>query len=101
MLSSRPHFFPLAHPFVLGLLCVLGLLIALIEIGVIGYAYEKIGVQRRYIFAMLLLSFLGSYVNIPVAELAEERVVSGQEVTFMGMRYVIPQVEAWPRTVLA
>jgi uncharacterized membrane protein len=39
MPSAGLHFFPLAHPFVLGLLVVLGLLIALIEIGVIGYAY--------------------------------------------------------------
>jgi uncharacterized membrane protein len=72
------HFFPLAHPFVLGLLFFLGLLIALIEIGVIGYAYEKVGVQRRYVFALLLLSLLGSYVNIPVAELPAERIVSAK-----------------------
>jgi uncharacterized membrane protein len=101
MPSAGLHFFPLAHPFVLGLLVVLGLLIALIEIGVIGYAYEKMGVQRRYIFAVLLLSLLGSYVNIPLAELPAERIVSGQEVTFFGMRYVIPLVEEWPRTVIA
>jgi hypothetical protein len=44
MPSAGVHFFPLAHPFVLGLLLVLGLLIALIEIGVIGHADEKMGV---------------------------------------------------------
>src|SRR5262245_52748477 len=101
MPSAGLHFFPLAHPFLLGLLFILGLLIALIEIGVIGFAYEKMGVQRRYVFAVLLLSLLGSYVNIPVAELPAERMVLGQEVTFMSMRYVIPLVEARPRTVLA
>jgi uncharacterized membrane protein len=95
------HFFPLASPFVLGLLFALGLLIALIEIGIIGYAYEKAGVHRRYVFVVLLLSLLGSYVNIPVAELPAERVVSGQEVTHFGMRYVIPLVEERPGTVLA
>jgi uncharacterized membrane protein len=101
MTPSSPHFFPLAHPFVLGLLVVLGLLIALIEIGTIGYAYQKVGVHRRYVFAILLLSLLGSYVNIPVAELPAERVVSGQEVSFFGMRYVIPVVEEWPGTIIA
>src|SRR5919109_3930563 len=101
MPSAGFDFFPLAHPFVLGPLFVLGLLIALIEIGIIGYAYEKMGVQRRYVFAVLLLSLLGSYVNIPVADLPAERIVSGQEVTFFGMRYVIPLVEEWPRTVIA
>jgi uncharacterized membrane protein len=95
------HFFPLASPFIVGLLFLLGLLIALIEIGIIGYAYEKMGVQRRYVFIVLLLSLLGSYVNIPVAELPAERVVVGQEVTYFGMRYVIPVVDERPGTVLA
>jgi uncharacterized membrane protein len=101
MTPSSPHFFPLAQPFVLGLLFILGLLIALIEIGIIGYAYQKMGVHRRYVFAVLLLSLLGSYVNIPVAELPAERVVSGQELSFFGMRYVIPVVEEWPGTIIA
>jgi uncharacterized membrane protein len=101
MTPSSPHFFPLAQPFFLGLLFILGLLIALIEIGIIGYAYQKMGVHRRYVFAVLLLSLLGSYVNIPVAELPAERVVSGQEVSFFGMRYVIPVVEEWPGTIIA
>jgi uncharacterized membrane protein len=95
------HFFPLASPFMLGLLVLFGLLIALIEIGIIGYAYEKVGVHRRYVFVILLLSLLGSYVNIPVAEFPAERIVSGHEVTIFGMRYVIPVVEEGPGTVLA
>jgi uncharacterized membrane protein len=95
------HFFPLASPFILGLLFLFGLLVALIEIGIIGYAYERVGVHRRYVFVILLLSLLGSYVNIPAAEFPAERVVSGQEVTYFGMRYVIPVVHEWPGTVLA
>ena len=101
MAPAGLHFFPLAQPFFLGLLFILGLLIVLIEIGIIGYAYEKMGVQRRYVFAVLLLSLLGSYVNIPVAELPAERVVSGQEVTFFGMRYIVPLVEERRQTVVA
>ena len=101
MAPAGLHFFPLAQPFFLGLLFILGVLIALIEIGIIGYAYEKMGVQRRYVFAVLLLSLLGSYVNIPVAELPAERVVSGQEVTLFGMRYIVPLVEERRQTVVA
>jgi uncharacterized membrane protein len=101
MRPSSLHFFPLALPFVLVLFLIVGLLITMIEIGVLGYAYEKMGVNRRYVFTLLLLSLLGSYVNIPVATLPAERVISGQEVSFFGMRYVIPLVEEWPRTVIA
>src|SRR6266446_2163502 len=67
MHPSNLHFFPLALPFVLGLFLLMGLLIGLIEVGILKYAYTKIGVDRRYVFLVLLLSLVGSYVNIPVA----------------------------------
>ncbi len=95
------HFFPLALPFLLALFLLVGLLIASIEIGLLRYAYEKMGVDRRYVFTLLLLSLLGSYVNIPVAELPAQELLSGREITFFGIRYVIPFVEEWPRTIIA
>src|SRR5690242_17791845 len=98
---TSPHFFPLALPFLLALVLLLVLVIAVIEIGLLEYAYEKIGIDRRYVFVLLVLSLLGSYVNIPVAKLPPERVVSNEVVVFFGMRYVIPLVENWPRTVIA
>jgi len=101
MRPSSLHFFPLALPFLLALFLLVGLLIASIEIGLLQYAYEKMGVDRRYVFTLLLLSLLGSYVNIPVAELPAQEVLSGREITFFGIRYVIPLVEEWPRTVIA
>ncbi len=101
MYPSRFHFFPLALPFVLGLFLLIVLLVAVIEVGILGYAYEKVGVDRRWVFTLLMLSLVGSGVNIPVAELPPERVLSGEEVLFFGMRYVVPVVEDWPRTVIA
>jgi len=95
------HYFPLGLPFLLFLLFLFAVLIILIEIGILRYAYTKIGVKRRYMFALLLLTFLGSYVNIPVAELPPEQVHSGGEILFFGMRYVIPMVQEWPRTIIA
>lgn len=101
MRVSSLHFFPLAFPFLLALLLLVAFLIFSIEIGIIAHAYEKIGINSRYVFGLLLLSLLGSYVNIPVAELPGKEMLSGQEVTFFGMRYVIPLVQDWPRTVIA
>ena len=92
---------PLALPFFLMLFFFFVLLIILIEIGILQYAYEKIGIDKRHIFALLLLSLLGSYVNIPVAELPAEHMHSGRLITFYGMRYVIPTVKEWPRTIIA
>ena len=101
MHPSNLHFFPLALPFVLGLFLLIGLLLALIEVGVLKYAYTKIGVDRRSVFLLLLLSLLGSYVNIPVAHLPGEQVVTDRVMTYFGMRYVIPIVQEWPGTVIA
>jgi uncharacterized membrane protein len=74
----------LALPFIL-VLAILLLLIALLEVGVLGYAYEKVGVDRRYVSALLMLSLLGSYVNIPVARIPQ----------------IMPGVGDWPRTIVA
>jgi len=101
MSFSSIHYFPLALPFLLALLFLFALLVILIEIRIIEYAYKRIGISHRYIFALLLLSLLGSYVNIPVAELPAGHVLSGREITFFGMRYVIPMAEGWPGTVIA
>lgn len=95
------RFFPLALPFLLGLVLLAGLVVALVEIGILEYAYEKMGISRRYVFTILALSLLGSYVNIPVARLPPEQVLSNQVVSFFGMRYVVPTVDEWPGTVVA
>jgi uncharacterized membrane protein len=95
------HYFPLALPFLFILGFLFLFLIILIEVGVLEYAYAKLGIGSRHMFALLLLTLLGSYVNIPVAELPAEHIYSGQQITFFGMTYVIPSVTAWPRTVVA
>ncbi len=86
------HYIPLALPFFMALVFLFAFLIVLIEIGILEYAYEQIGVDRRYMFALLILSILGSYVNIPVAQLPAEHVHSGQIVTFFGMRVILWQL---------
>src|SRR5437773_1132936 len=100
MHPSNLHFFPLALPFVLGLFLLMGLLMALIEVGILKYAYTKIGIDPRYVFLVLLLSLVGSYVNIPVAHLPGEQVITGRTITYFGMRYIIPMVQEWPGTLI-
>ncbi len=95
------HYLPITFPFFLLLFFLFIFLLALIEVGVLSYAYQRMGIDRRYVFALLLLSLLGSYINIPVYELPPEQVASGREVVFFGMRYVIPVVREWPGTMIA
>jgi len=101
MEPSSMHYFPLAWPFLLLLGLVLMMVFGLIELEVLTYAYARMGVNPRYIFTILLFSILGSYVNIPVAQLPPEKVVSNRVVDFYGVEYVVPTVRQWPRTIIA
>lgn len=98
---SLQQFIPLAPPLILLFFVLIALLITAIEIGAMQYAYEKIGISRRYVFALLLISLLGSYVNIPIAQLHAEHVVSNQEIPFFGAPWIFPWVREWSRTLVA
>jgi uncharacterized membrane protein len=63
------HSPPLA-PLLLLLLFLLALLVLLVEVRVLTYAYRKIGVHPRYAFAVMLLSLVGSAVDLPLFALA-------------------------------
>jgi uncharacterized membrane protein len=95
------HYFPLAWPFIATLAVLTLLVIILIQLRILQYAYERAGIDRRYVFAVLLLSLLGSSINLPIAELGQEPVVSGRVVEFYGVQYIVPVVEQWPRTIIA
>jgi uncharacterized membrane protein len=101
MALPKINYFPLPNRFIVTLFVLVALLIVFIEFDVIQYAYEKIGVDRRYVFALLILSLLGSYVNIRIGELPETRVFASQTISFFGMRYVIPVVHEQPKTIVA
>src|SRR5262252_2453606 len=95
------QYIPLALPFFVLFWVLFVLLVAMIQIGILQYVFESMGVSRRYMFTLLLLCLLGSYVNIPVAELPGEQMRSGQVVDFFGMEYVVPVVVSHPGTVIA
>jgi uncharacterized membrane protein len=95
------HYFPLALPMVMFLFVLFLLLIASIEIGILSYAYQKMGINRKYVFFLLLLSLLGSYINIPIFKLHAQELVTDSYVDFLGMRYIIPSEREWATTLIA
>ncbi|HXZ00822.1 MAG TPA: DUF1614 domain-containing protein [Stellaceae bacterium] len=95
------HYLPLPLPFFSILVAAFLVLVALLQLGALRYAYMRLGISSTAALLLLLGSLLGSYFNIPVAELPGQRVVSGQDVAFYGMRYVVPVVVAWPGTIIA
>lgn len=95
------HYLPLTLPFFSILILALALLAGLLQVGVLSYAYTRIGIGLGAAFLLLAASLIGSYFNIPVAELPAERVVLPRVINFFGMRYVVPTVAEWPGTVIA
>ena len=99
---SQFHYLPLTPGFFSILIALfVGLLVIMIVLGALRHAYLSLGVSPGTAMLLLLSSLIGSYFNIPLAELPEREVRSGQVVEFFGMRYVVPVVADWPRTVIA
>lgn len=92
---------PVSAP-TLGLLAlVLVAIFVFIEIGVIQIAYERLGISHRTVTALLLAMILGSYINLPIAEIPAQRIIENQVIRFWGIPYVVPQVVYHDRTIIA
>jgi uncharacterized membrane protein len=89
---------PVAYAIFLGALAALFLLI---QLGLLRYAFARLGLGPRMALLALAGSLLGSYVNIPVAQLPEETVRSHEVIEWFGMRYVLPVEADWPGTIIA
>jgi uncharacterized membrane protein len=95
------QYLPLTLPF-FGMLVLLFIgLVALIEVGILRYAFIRIGISPRTAMFLLFATLIGSYINIPVAELPARDVVSDQIFDYFGMRYAVPTVAEWPGTIIA
>jgi uncharacterized membrane protein len=101
MPSSQLHYLPLSPTFFSILVGMFVVLVLLIQLGILRYAYIRIGISSRAALLLLFGSLIGSYVNIPVAELAEQQIMSGREITYFGVHYMVPVVVDWPGTVIA
>ncbi|HVY57088.1 MAG TPA: DUF1614 domain-containing protein [Xanthobacteraceae bacterium] len=94
-------YLPLAPQFFSILVAIFLVLLVLLQLGALQYAYRRLGVSAGAALLLLLGSLFGSYFNIPVGQLPEQRVLSGQEIDFFGMRYVVPVVVQSPGTLIA
>jgi uncharacterized membrane protein len=101
MQSSSFHYLPLAPLFFWGLVLLFGLLIAMVQVGILSYAYEKMGISRRAAYTLLFLTLIGSYVNLPLAQFPGQQVVTMHEVVDSWRYYRVPVVEQWRGTQLA
>ena len=100
-MDSQIHYLPLTPGLFAVLVFLFGVLIVLIQLRILRYAYMRLGVGPGAALLLLFGSLVGSYFNIPITVLPGQTVRSGEIVDFFGMRYVVPLVTSYPGTVLA
>jgi uncharacterized membrane protein len=73
---------------------ILVLVIGLIFIGAIGIAFEEVGFSVFTTAFILIATFIGSSVNIPLMKRESTiPIIKDEVISFFGMGYRIPQVE--------
>jgi uncharacterized membrane protein len=98
---SQLNYLPLSPIFFSALVGIFVVLFLLLQLGALRYAYLRIGLSPGAALALLVGSLIGSYFNIPIAELPQQQVVAPQDVYYFGMHYAVPVVVEWPGTVIA
>ena len=95
------HYFPIALPFLFLFALLLLLVFAAVEVGILRYAYHRIGIGSRHMFLLLVLSFVGSSINIPIWQLPPQALHSGGVISFHGMHLVVPFIQKGQGTIIA
>jgi len=98
MQMSQMHYLPIAPVF---FAILVGAFFIVLILRSVSYAYESLGVSHHAAMWLLFASLIGSFFNIPIAELPPEQVMSNQVVDFFGMRYEVPAVSHWQGTIIA
>ncbi|MGC9022798.1 MAG: DUF1614 domain-containing protein [Dissulfurimicrobium sp.] len=87
-------FNPFAIIYFVIFLFILLLLFAFIQIGAITIAFAKIGLSPTQAFGFLLLSLIGSHINIPIKRIAGDDIDAPDTVRYFGVTYKIPKRNA-------
>jgi uncharacterized membrane protein len=73
---------------------LLTVVVIILLIGVTEVAFQRIGFTRLQVVLILVGTFLGSSVNIPLRRVkSRERILEMEEVQFFWIRYRIPHIE--------
>lgn len=78
------------------------LLFGFLYVGTLEFAFRSLGLSRRVVFPLLLISLLGSSINIPLVKLqSKPRKLDRKVMNFLGRRFYLPSAIQRNRTLLA
>jgi uncharacterized membrane protein len=76
------------------LFLLLVLVVGLLFVGAVGLAFRQVGFSSQLTTLILVATFVGSYVNIPLLKLkATIPIVKEEYISFFGMVFKVPQFE--------
>ena len=76
-------------------------MLPLLLVGLIGEAFMRLGLPPSLMFWLLILTLVGSLINIPIYSFETREVLGDQVVTYFGMRFRVPRLNQPHKTVLA
>ncbi|HPB58647.1 MAG TPA: DUF1614 domain-containing protein [Candidatus Saccharicenans sp.] len=94
-------FLPVLLFFLIGYFILLGGLFFFLKLGVISFAFQRLGIPPDLVFTLLFLTLIGSGINIPIKKLHSGQMMEGQVVNFYGWKFQVPVAAASETTVLA
>ena len=92
---------PLIILMMLAFFVVAVILLPFLLLGMIGEAFLRLGLSPGLIFWLLVLTLLGSLVNIPIYRFESQEIYDDQMVSYFGMRVRVPRMVRTHQTVLA
>ncbi len=95
------HYFPLSFAAAGVFLALVAGLAILAAIGLLAHVSSALGLHPLTVTFILFASLVGSAINVPLARLPGETVVTREVVEIMGVPFLAPAAVDWPGTVLA
>ena len=92
-------YWPVARPFLVAGLVAVALVVALLQVGIFSYAFSRLGISSGVALTLLIVSLIGSAVNLPVARFRNQVVQVRRTVSVFGVRYIVPMLTRRSTTV--
>ncbi|MBW1990584.1 MAG: DUF1614 domain-containing protein [Deltaproteobacteria bacterium] len=92
---------PLVFLLMLAFFLLAVFLLPFLLVGLIGEAFIRLGLSPSMIFWLLILTLVGSLVNIPIYTMESREVVTEPVINYFGMRVRLPRMTTRHQTVLA
>jgi uncharacterized membrane protein len=92
---------PLIFILMLGFFLLTLILLPFLWLGLVGNAFVELGLPPGAVFWLILLTLLGSLVNLPLTTLEGEEVMEGEVISYFGMQVRLPKAPSRRTTTLA